>query len=128
MKKSSAIRWALTAAILLWLVAVLIGFYAVQKPFDLTQAQAMVLLVWNIVVALLVLGAATRLGLWLLRAFSLPALTTGERWLFATAVGLGGVAILSLVMGAVGLLYPVLLVMLLFGTEPRPLPAAWRIA
>jgi len=56
-------------------------------------------LVWSIVVALLVLGAATRLGLGLLRAFSLTALTTGERWLFAVAVGLGGLAILSLIMG-----------------------------
>jgi len=103
------------ALLVAWLTAVLIGFYAVQKPFDLTQAQAMAQLLWNIAVSLLMLGAATRLGLWLLRTFSLPALTTGERWLFAVTMGLGGLAMLSLIMGAVGLLHPVLLVMLLLG-------------
>ncbi len=108
-------RIIFVASFVVWLAAVLVGYYVVQKPFGLPQAQAMAQLVWSIVVALLVLGAATRLGLGLLRAFSLTALTTGERWLFAVAVGLGGLAILSLIMGAAGLLHPLLLGTLLLG-------------
>lgn len=77
-------RIAPTALLIAWLTAVLVGFYAVQKPFALGQAQAMAQAMaqagWNIVVAVIMLGAATRLGLWINRCFSLPALSIGERF------------------------------------------------
>lgn len=73
-------RIAPTALLIAWLTAVLVGFYAVQKPFALGQAQAMAQAGWNIVVAVIMLGAATRLGLWINRCFSLPALSIGERF------------------------------------------------
>ncbi len=73
-------RIGLAALVIAWLTAVLVSFYAVQKPFDLAQVRAMAQTGWNIAVAVIVLGAATRLGLWINRCFSLPALGIGERF------------------------------------------------
>jgi hypothetical protein len=96
----------LTSAVFLWLVAVLINFYAIQKPIKPAQVPAIARTGWNLVVALLMLGAATRIGRWLLPFLAPPNLGISEEGLFSLALGWGGLSLGSLALGLSGLARP----------------------
>jgi len=99
----------LTAAVLAWLMVVLVGYYASQKPVALSQTPAIAQTAWSIIVALLMLGAAAGIGHWLLPLFALPSPTPGEEGLFSLALGWGGLSLGSLVLGLAGLARPLII-------------------
>ena len=97
------------AAFILWLFFVLISFYAVQKPFELSFAAALIRIILDLLIvgwlALIALG----LGVWALRWIS-PTLTQDvpETLLFSLSLGLGLLALLSFGVGLVGLFSPLI--------------------
>ncbi len=114
---------------LLWLFVVIAGYFVAHKPFTAANLRALGEAAAGAGGALLVVGLGTGIGLALLRRCDLLPV---ERLTWAMALGLGGVALTALALGALGLLRPWLLwlltvVGLLVTARPlgRALRAAW---
>lgn len=116
MKNSSQFKsWLLSGLFILWVLAVLIGFYSVkeQKPFTPAQLVGLINSLLDLLAAgwigLLGLGLGHRLLRWLNLAESsktsgkATALSTGEILILGTGVGLGALGLLTLGLGLAGL-------------------------
>jgi len=126
------VRWSHLAVIaaLLWLFAVTAAYYVAHKPFTIAHLLAMAPAAAGLAGAGLVVLLGAGIGLPFLPSRTFAPL---ERLVWATALGLGGVSLLGLGLGALGLLRSWLLWLLtalglaLTGRSTwRALRAAWR--
>ena len=119
----------IVGGVLLWLMMVLLTYYAVHKPLTSTQAAVLIDLIINLtlLVSTLVVAASwgNRIGRWLGVACE-PDL---EQWSLATTLGLGLLGTLILGLAVIGGLYRwvgyVLLLALGLGAVPD-IRALWR--
>ena len=104
--RSETWRWLLLGTFLLWIFAALTSFFAVQKPFSVTNVLAAADALLNLLTAgwLALIGLA--LGTWLLRALLGHDLPLAETLVLGTALGLGALALLSFGLGLLGLFRP----------------------
>lgn len=95
-------RWLLIGAFVLWLFTVVSTFFAVQKPFSVTNALAAADALLNLLTAgwLALIGLA--LGTCLLRALLGHDLPLVETLVLGTALGLGALGLLSFGLGLLG--------------------------
>lgn len=116
MKNSNQSKsWLLSGLFILWVLAVLIGFYSVkeQKPFAPAQLLGLINTLLDLLAAvwigLLGLGLGHRLLRWLNLSGSFKTsakvadLSTGEIFVLGTGVGLGVLGLLTLGLGLAGL-------------------------
>lgn len=116
MKNSDQLKsWLLSGLFILWVLAVLIGFYSVkeQKPFTPGQLAGLMNTLLDLLAAgwigLLGLGLGQRLLRWLDLPGSsetsgkIEELSTGEIFILGTALGLGALGLLTLGLGLAGL-------------------------
>lgn len=96
--------WILIIGFFLWLLAVLLVFYSVQKPLDFTNALALGDAVLNLATALGIVILATALGVRVLEGWPFPS--RAERLIFSAGTGLGIFSITTLGLGMAGFLYP----------------------
>lgn len=100
-------QWVGLAAFLGWLFAVLALFYAVQKPLGPGEARALARALGEVALAAFTWAASWAWGRRLLR-WVVPTVHSprGYQNLAGLALGLGGLALLTLVLGLVGALKP----------------------
>ena len=95
---------------LLWLFGVVVAYYVVHKPLALANVLAVGGAVAGLIGAGLLVALGTGIGLLLLQRVDM---TPASQLVWAAAVGLGAVSLVGLALGAVGLLRPWLLWLLL---------------
>jgi len=113
---------------LTWIFLIVVSYYAVHKPFTISNILAVGHALAGLGGAMLVVGLGIGLGLLLLHRLSLAPL---ERLMWAAAAGLGAISLAGLGLGAVGLLRPWLLWLLTIAglaATARPLWQALRVA
>jgi len=121
-------RASTTIVILLWVAAVVAVYYVAHKPFTVSNLLALGQALAGLGGAMLVTALGAGIGLLLLQRLDLAPL---ERLIWGAAVGLGVVSLAGLVLGAVGLLRPWLLWLLVvagLAATARPLWRALRAA
>jgi hypothetical protein len=97
----------IAAIVIAWIGAVLVGYYIVHKPFTLANAVAVGRPLAGLAGASVVVVLGTGVGLRILGGTALQSAL--QRLVWATAIGLGVVALVGLALGAMGLLRPWLL-------------------
>lgn len=100
-------RWLLTVLFLLWIFFVLGSFFAVQKPFSLANAQAALRTMLDLGIAGWIALLGLTMGTRLLHALLQDALSASESLVLGTALGLGALGLLGLLLGLAGLLRPI---------------------
>lgn len=99
-------RWAGLAAFLGWLFAILATFYAVQKPLGPEQAQALARALGELALAAFSWAVAWSWGRQVLPRVAPAILPRAYLHLASLALGLGGLALLTLLLGLAGTLTP----------------------
>jgi hypothetical protein len=90
------------ALFVLWLFAVLVAFYIVQKPFTPETAQAVVRSALDVATATLIVGLGAALGRRILIWLGLDDLSTGDVAWLAPGLGLGALGLLTFGLGLAG--------------------------
>ena len=104
MKRFSEIRPILVAAILLiWVTAIIALYYLVHKPFIEGQPIIFFTISLDIMIALAIIGLSGGLGLYITKRTIL--LSPLEELAVSTALGLGILSLVMLIVGILGLLY-----------------------
>ena len=98
--------WLFTALFILWVFFVLGSFFAAQKPFSASNAQAAIRTFLDLTVAGWLALLALAIGTRLLRTLLQTELSPPEALIFGTALGLGTLGLLSLILGLTGLFHP----------------------
>jgi len=99
-------RWICVGLFLAWLLAVLMVFYSVQKPLHAENARAVAHALGNLAVALLTWWVAWAWGQRLVRWLGPGDMPATFLHAAALALGLGGLSLLTLVVGLLGGLSP----------------------
>ena len=89
--------WLFTALFILWIFFVLGSFFAAQKPFSASNAQAAIRTFLDLAVAGWLALLALAIGTRLLRTLLQTELSPPEALIFGTALGLGTLGLLSLI-------------------------------
>jgi len=100
-------RWVYVGLFLAWLFAVLMVFYSVQKPLSVENAQATARTLGNLAVALLTWWVAWAWGRRLVCWLGPGDMPTTFLHALALGLGLGGLSLLTLVVGLLGGLSPI---------------------
>ena len=125
-------QWAwpvVVGGVLLWLVAILLTYYAVHKPLTTTQAAALIDVIVNLALFACTLAVAAGWGSRIMRRLGVDCEPGLEQWSLATILGLGLLGTLVLGLAVAGGLYRwagyALLVVLGVAAAPD-IRALWR--